>query len=63
MAAEQEPELDTDQMVRHIVIPRLDATNYGLSILSHEVREIRRKQDEHTLLLEEILRRLPPADS
>lgn len=52
-----------DQQLEH----KIDSVGYGLSLTHEEVREVRRKQDEHSLLLEshgemlrEILRRLPP---
>ena len=75
MAAEPAPEPDTETIVRHVLPQRIDAVGFGLSLLHHDVREIRRRQDEDRLLLEsygdllrshggmleEILRRLPPA--
>lgn len=65
---------ELEHQARNVLPQKIDAVAYGLSLVHQDVREIRRTQDEHGLLLAdhgeqlgairgtlaEILRRLPP---
>lgn len=63
---------ELEQQMRHILPARMDAMNFGISVLSDELRALREdtsarfdrqdaRLDRHGEMLQEILRRLPPA--
>jgi hypothetical protein len=61
---------ELEQQIRHILPAKMDAMNFGISVLHDELRALREdtrdrfdgqdaRMDRHGELLQEILRRLP----
>jgi hypothetical protein len=51
MSAQPVPDPDLETTVRHVLPQKIDSVAYGLSLMHHDVREIRRAQDDHGLQL------------
>jgi hypothetical protein len=54
VSAEPVPDPDLETTVRHVLPQKIDAVAYGLSILHHDVREIRRTVADHSLRLADL---------
>jgi hypothetical protein len=54
MSAEPVPDPDLEPTVRHVLPPKIDAVAYGLSVMHHDVREIRRTVADHSLRLADL---------
>jgi hypothetical protein len=54
MSAEPVPDPDLETTVRHVLPQKIDAVAYGLSVMHHDVREIRRTVADHSLRLADL---------
>jgi hypothetical protein len=54
MSAEPVPDPDLGTTVRHVLPQKIDAVAYGLSVMHHDVREIRRTVADHSLRLADL---------
>jgi hypothetical protein len=54
VSAEPVPDPDLETTVRHVLPQKIDAVAYRLSILHHDVREIRRTVADHSLRLADL---------